>query len=97
MAITQEEIKSLARLAKLSFTDEQLQGFSSEFGEIIAFADEINRYVEGDTYEIKEVEKRFVELNELRSDEVQESLPSEKITGNAVCENGYFSVKRVVK
>lgn len=95
--ITQEEIKSLARLAKLSFTDEELQSFSSEFVEIIAFADEINGQIEGDTDSIREVAERAVALNDLRADEVCESLPEEKVTANALSENGYFSVRRVVK
>ena len=97
MSTTQEEIKSLARLAKLSFTDDELQSFSSEFEEIIAFADEINSQIEGDTDSIKEVAERSVALEDLRADEVSESLPEEKITANAVSENGYFSVRRVVK
>lgn len=97
MAITQEEIKSLACLAKLSFTDEELQGFSSGFEEIIAFANEINSQVEGDASSIREVAERSAALNDLRPDEVKESLPEEKVTANALSENGYFSVKRVVK
>ncbi len=97
MAISQQEIKTLARLAKLEFTDGELESFSSEFEEIIAFADEINRQVEGDTSSIREVAERKAALGELREDEVKESLPNEKITSGGVCENSYFSVRRVVK
>ncbi len=97
MAISQQEIKSLARLAKLSFTDEELESFSAEFEEIIAFADEINRQVDGGTEDIREVAERSVALDDLRGDEVKDSLPNEKITSGAVSENGYFSVRRVVK
>lgn len=97
MAISIDEIKSLARLCKLSFTDEELSSFSEEFAEIIAFADEINAHVEGDTQSIREVETRIDALENLRADEVQPSLESEKITANAVNENGCFSVRRVVK
>jgi len=97
MSISQQEIKTLAKLSKLSFTDEELKSFSGEFEEIIAFADEINRQVEGDTDSIREVAERSTELKDLRPDEVQKSLSSEKITAEAVSENGYFSVRRVVK
>lgn len=97
MAVSIEEIKTLARLSKLEFTQEELARFSTEFEEIIAFADEINAQVEGDTQSIKEVVSRVDGLEDLRDDEVKESLPSEKITSNALNENGCFSVRRVVK
>lgn len=97
MAISQREIKALARLSKLSFTDEELERFSTEFEEIIAFADEINEQVEGDAESLKEISVRAVALRDLRADEVKESLSNEKITSNTAPEKGYFSVRRVVK
>lgn len=97
MAISTEQIKSLARLAKLSFSEEQLQSFGKEFEEIIAFADRINASVEGDTGSIREVENRFETIEQLRPDEVTESLSCEEITSNAVGKDGSFSVRRVVK
>ena len=97
MSITMDEIKSLARLSKLSFSDEELSSFSEEFSQILSFADEINASVEGDTLSIREVQTRKEMLSDLRGDEVKDSLESEKITSNAVSEKGCFSVRRVVK
>lgn len=97
MAISTEEIKTLAKLAKLEFTQEQLSAFEGEFNEIIAFADDINAYVGGDAQSIREVSARAEELSSLRADEVVESADSGDITSGAKGENGYFAVRRVVR
>lgn len=97
MSITQKEIKTLARLARLEFSDEEMEQFVPEFEEIIEFANAINQSVAGDTGTIREVGARTVKWEDLREDEVKESLPNEKITSNVQAENGYFPVRRVVK
>jgi aspartyl-tRNA(Asn)/glutamyl-tRNA(Gln) amidotransferase subunit C len=97
MAISVAEIKTLAKLCKLDFDDEKCREFAPEFEEIIEFANRINEQVEGDTDSIREVNSRTIDWEDLRSDEVTESLPNEKILSNVQGENGYFSVKRVVK
>lgn len=97
MAISEKEIKTLARLARLDFSEEETAKFVPEFEEIIEFANSINSQVQGDTSSIREVTMRIARLDELRADEVQESLPSEKVTSNVHSDNGYFAVRRVVK
>ena len=97
MSVTQKEIKTLARLSRLEFSDEEIEKFAPEFEEIIDFANRINEQVAGDTDTIREVVTRTVKWEDLREDEVKESLPNEKITSNVQTENGYFPVRRVVK
>ena len=97
MSITQKEIKTLARLSRLEFSDEEIEKFAPEFEEIIDFANRINEQVEGDTDSIREVVTRTVKWEDLREDEVVESLSNEKITSNVEAQNGYFPVRRVVK
>lgn len=97
MSVTQKEIKTLARLSRLEFSDGEIEKFAPEFEEIIDFANTINAQVEGDTGSIREVVARTVKWEDLRGDEVKESLPNEKITSNVQAENGYFPVRRVVK
>lgn len=97
MSVTQKEIATLARLSRLEFSDEEIEKFAPEFEEIIDFANRINEQVSGDTGTIREVVTRTVRWEDLREDEVKESLPNEKITSNVQAENGYFPVKRVVK
>ncbi|MDE7084074.1 MAG: Asp-tRNA(Asn)/Glu-tRNA(Gln) amidotransferase subunit GatC [Clostridia bacterium] len=97
MSVTQKEIKTLARLSRLEFSDGEIEKFAPEFEEIIEFANKINEQVAGDTGTIREVVTRTVKWEDLREDEVEESLPNEKITSNVQAENGYFPVRRVVK
>lgn len=97
MTVTREEIKNLARLARLEFDDERCAAFEGEFEEIVRFANAVNCEIAGDTDTIREVGGREIALEDLRSDEVRESLPNEKITSNVKAENGYFSVRRVVR
>ena len=97
MAITKTEIEKLAKLARLSFTDEELERFTAEFDEIIAFADTINQSIEGGTAEIRSVGARMVSFDDLRSDEVVPSLPNDKILSNVEGYNGFFSLERSKK
>lgn len=97
MAVSEKEIKTLARLARLSFGDDEIAGFEREFDEIIEFANTVNNEIEGGTAEIREVPARTIAWEDLREDEVKDSLPSEKILSNVQSDNGYFPVKRVVK
>ncbi len=97
MAVTKTEIEKLAKLARLRFSEEELEKFAGEFDEIIAFADTINESVEGGTDEIRSVGSKLISYEELREDEVTESLPNEKIVSNVEDVNGFFSVKSVIK
>ncbi len=97
MAISEKEIKTLARLARLEFTDGEIEKFAAEFGEIIEFANGVNAQVAGDAQTIKEVEGAAVKWEDLREDEVKDSLPCEKVTSNVQADNGYFPVRRVVR
>ncbi len=95
--VTKDEIKTLARLARLDFDDERAASFAPEFDDIIEFANGVSDEIEGDNSSIDEVGGRSVDMRDLRSDEVAESFPCEEITQNVASENGYFPVKRVVK
>jgi aspartyl-tRNA(Asn)/glutamyl-tRNA(Gln) amidotransferase subunit C len=97
MAILKNEIEKLAKLAKLSFSDEELERFTDEFDEIIAFADTINQSIEGGTEQIRSVGAGMVSFDDLRPDEVVQSLPGEKILSNVEGYNGFFSVERSKK
>jgi len=68
------EVEKLAKLAKLSFSDEELERFTAEFDEIIAFADTINQSIEGGTEQIRSVGARMVSFDDLRPDEVVPSF-----------------------
>ena len=91
MAVTKNEIERLAWLAKLKFTDEELDELTKDMAEIIAFADTVNGSVEG----LPEgASSRVTEYASLREDIVVESLKNEEITSNIEAENGFFPVRR---
>ncbi len=94
MAVTKSEIEKLAKLARLRFSEEDMEKFAGEFDDIIAFADTINESVEGGTEEIRSVGSQVMSYEELREDQVRASLPNEKIVSNVEGENGFFSLKR---
>ncbi len=97
MAISIEEIKTLARLARLEFSDERCEEFAGEFEEIINFANGVNEQVEGSSESIRQIGGTSVAYEDLRADEVESSLPNEKILSNVEGSGGFFTVRRVVK
>ena len=53
--ITKEEVIKLANLARLDFSDDELDRIIKDMGDIIAFADTINNSVEGDADKIRNI------------------------------------------
>lgn len=91
--ISKEDVLKLANLARLDFSDEELDRVIKDMDDIIAFADTINNSVEGDAEKIRNVSSNAVPAEDFREDIVKESLPNEKILSNVNGSNGYFSVK----
>lgn len=91
--ITKDEVLKLARLARLAFSDEELDKIIKDMDDIIAFADTINNSVEGDAEKIRNVSSTATPAEEFRADVVKESLPNEKILSNVNGSKGMFCVK----
>lgn len=91
--ITKDEVLKLANLARLDFSDEELDRIISDMDDIIAFADTINNSVEGDAEKIRNVSSSATPAEDFRDDVVRESLPNEKILSNVNGSKGMFCVK----
>lgn len=91
--LEKDEVLKLARLARLDFSDDELDKIIKDMDDIIAFADTINNSVEGDTDKIRNVTKNATPAEEFREDVVKESLPNEKILSNVNGSKGCFCVK----
>lgn len=91
--ITKEEVLKLAGLARLDFSDEELDAIMKDMDDIIAFADTINNSVEGDADKIRNISSSATPSEQFRADEVKPSLPNEKILSNVTGSKGMFSVK----
>ncbi|HHV31816.1 MAG: Asp-tRNA(Asn)/Glu-tRNA(Gln) amidotransferase subunit GatC [Ruminococcaceae bacterium] len=91
--VTHEEIRKIARLAKLSISDDELDRLTKDMSEIIGFADTINA-VSPDASDFDNINNLS---NAFREDTVVPSYDQEEILKNAPNqEDGYFLVKKRV-
>ncbi len=94
MAITVDDVEKIAKLAKLSFTDEEKEKFTEQLRQIISYVEKLNELdVENipATYHVLEVKNVF------RKDEAKPSMSQEKVLENAPsAKKGYFSVPKVI-
>ena len=89
--VTREEILKIAKLSKLSVTEEELDGLTAAMGEIIAFAYTINAAgaAAGEFDNINNLQNAF------REDEVVPSYPRDEILKNVDGgEDGFFPVSK---
>ncbi len=86
------EIAQLAQLAKLSFTDEQLDAFTDEFSSILAFVDQLSQLDTEGVSVAPEAEHAVV-----RADEIAPSLPKQAVIDLAPETDGDgFLIPRIV-
>ena len=89
--VTREEILKIAKLSKLSVTEEELDGLTAAMGEFIALADTINAAgaAAGEFDNINNLQNAF------REDEVVPSYPRDEILKNVDGgEDGFFPVRK---
>lgn len=94
-AITPDEVRHVARLARLELTEEEVERFTRQLGDILQAA---ARLQELDT---EGVDPTFYPLplqNVMRPDEVRPSLPREQVLRNAPeQEQHMFKVPRIIE
>ena len=94
MALTREEVLKIAKLARLKFQPEEIEKFQVELNDILGYIDMLN---EVDTEEVVALIQVNSHVNNLREDEVRESLSVEKALSNAPDgEDGAIIVPKVV-
>lgn len=92
--LTSEDIKKVAKLAKLSVEESEVEQLTRDMSEIISFADTINEAVEDSETEFEQINNL---INAFHEDEVIKSFSREDILKNRDGgENGYFVVKKRV-
>ena len=89
-----EDIKHIADIANISFTDEELKNFESDFVDTMKLIDNIAKIetekVEG-VFQVNDITNNF------RPDEVGDSLPKEEALKNTEVEKyGYFEILKFV-
>ena len=96
MQITREMIEHVARLARLSFGEEELLGFVAQLNQILEHVDKLN---ELDTTDIPPTSHMFFTKTPMREDKVrEESSPIGELLQNAPRrQEQFYVVPRVIE
>ena len=85
--ITEEEVKKIASLSRLSLTEDELQKRTEDMNNILNYMDSLN---EINTDNVKELNNVHDMNASLRSDSSDESLNQQDILNNSPSSNGYY-------
>ena len=92
--ITRDEVVHVARLARLSLTDAEIDEFTGQLGDILEHAADIEALDVGD---IEPTAHPLPMVNVLRADEVEPALDRELLLSQApAAENGQFRVPPIL-
>ncbi|MCH8875382.1 MAG: Asp-tRNA(Asn)/Glu-tRNA(Gln) amidotransferase subunit GatC [Chloroflexi bacterium] len=95
MALTHEEVRAIAHLARLQLTDEEVERFAGQLSDVLDYAARLN---EVDTSEISPTASVLPMNAPLRPDEVRPCPPRDQLLANAPdSEGGLFRVPRVLE
>lgn len=94
MKIRKDEVKHVAQLARLEFTEAETEKFTSQLNDILLYMDMLNRV---DTEGVAPMTHAIAQKNAFREDRVMESLPREETLANAPDARGdFFRVPKVI-
>ena len=95
MKISKDEVKETAELARLEFSDEQLEKFTGQLGGILEHIEDLN---ELDTENIEPTSHVLELSTPLREDKVQQLITVEEALANAPEKNDdFFVVPKVIE
>jgi aspartyl-tRNA(Asn)/glutamyl-tRNA(Gln) amidotransferase subunit C len=94
MAVTKKDVEKIAGLARLKFSEEELENFTSQMNEILFYIEKLN---ELDTENVKPLSHPVEQLNVFRKDEMKASIPTEEALKNAPSKDEHhFRVPKVI-
>ena len=92
--LDKEQVKHVARLARLAVSEEEIETFTGQLGAVLHYADHLNAV---DTTNVEPTAFVSPEHDPLRSDTEKPSLPREELLRNGPSvKNGYFAVPKVI-
>ena len=95
MKITTEEVESVAMLARLKFTSEEVERFTTDMGQMLEYVDKLS---ELNTEGVEPTAHVHDIVNAFRADEVRQGLSNEKALANAPdSEDGSFKVAKIIE
>jgi aspartyl-tRNA(Asn)/glutamyl-tRNA(Gln) amidotransferase subunit C len=94
MSIGKDEVRHIARLAHLEFSEDELGRFTEQFNSILEYVARLNAL---DTADIQPTSHVDVGSDVLRDDTLRPSMPREEALANAPeSGSGLFEVPRVI-
>lgn len=94
MKISKKEVEHVARLARLSLTDEELNRMTGQLDNILSYVDKLE---ELDTTNVVPTTHVFSLSNAFREDVIKESLSQEEAVKNGPQQDGeMFQVPRII-
>ena len=95
MALDRDQVAHVARLARLQFSDEELDRFAHQLSDILAYADQVTALA---TEDVPPTSHAIPLNNVFRPDELDACLPQEKALSTAPeVEQGRFKVPRIME
>ncbi len=95
MSIDSSQVSHIARLARLSISDEELELFGSQLSDILTH---IKKLEQLDTSGVEPTSHALLLENVDRPDEVRESLAVDEVLANAPDrQNGFYRVPKIIE
>ena len=95
MAITRDEVKYIAGLARLTLTEDEITLYAQQLSDILGYIEQLN---ELDVDNVEPMSHVLDIINVMREDKHLPSLSREEVMANAPDHDGeHFKVPRVVK
>lgn len=92
--ISREDVQHVAKLARLSFSNEDIELFTNQLNQILTYMDKLN---ELDTAHVEPTHHALAITNAFREDAIRPSVSNEKSLANAPAKaDGSFTVPRVI-
>ena len=93
--IDAQQVRKVARLARLELTEAEIEEFTGQLGAILQYVTKMN---ELDTRDVEPLAHCLPISNVFRADEVRESLGTEKTLANAPERDGpFFKVPKILE
>lgn len=94
MAVSIDEVKHIAKLAKLKFSDDELEDFTHRFNDILKYMEMLNQV---DTSNIEPLSHPVEMTNVFRDDKLNKSVSTDDALKNAPESDGeFFRVPKVI-
>jgi aspartyl-tRNA(Asn)/glutamyl-tRNA(Gln) amidotransferase subunit C len=92
--ITRDQVLQIAKLARLKLSEEEIEKFTGQLGDILEFAEQLNKL---DTRDVEPTCFVAPTHDPLRDDCEKPSLTTEEILQNGPkVKNGFFAIPKVI-